>query len=46
MWPELVLEGRLKLMDNGLETVVTIKIFLFCFVLFCWEKCEKDELYV
>ena len=45
VWPELVLEGRLKLMDNGLETVATIKIF-FCFVLFCWEKCEKDELYV
>lgn len=27
-WPELVLEGRLKLMDNGLETVATIKIFV------------------
>lgn len=41
VWPELVLECRLKPMDNGLETEAAIKMLFFP-----WEKCEKNELYI
>lgn len=42
VWPELVLECRLKPMHNGLETEAAIKMLFFP----PWEKCEKNELYI